>query len=314
MVALREQVKVQTTYGETLIRLAKENPRVVAIEADLMKASGSDRFRDACPERHFQVGIAEQNLVGFAAGLAAMGKIPFASTFSNFISQRSCDQVINAVAYNRFNVKLVGSYAGLTSEKNGGTHIGVEDIAIFRCIPNMTVLVPGDCIELAAAMKAASEYEGPVFIRMARGPLTTIFPEDHKVVIGQSKVMNEGSDVCLITTGITTWEGIQACETLSSKGIGVRHIHMGTVKPIDREAIVKAAREIGRIVTVENHSRLGGLGSAVAEIVCEECPVPVKRLGMDDVFGETAQLKYLLDRFGISARHIVEAIENIVKK
>ena len=308
-----EKIATKTTYGETLIRMGKANPRIVAVESDLMKASGSDMFEAEFPDRHFQVGIAEQNMVGFAAGLAAMGKIPFASTFSNFISQRACDQAINAVCYNKFNVKLCGTYAGLTSETNGGTHISVEDIAIFRCMPNMLVFVPGDCNEMASAMEVAAAYDGPVYIRIARGPMPTIFPENHQFVIGKSVPMSEGDDICLITTGITTWEGQLACEELKTRGVAVHHIHMPSIKPIDRDAIVDAARKTGRIVTVENHSRLGGLGSAVTEVVCDEHPVRVARLGLDDCFGETAKLDYLMNRFGTNAKHIVHTVETLLK-
>jgi len=312
---LGSRIATKDTYGQTLLRLGQENPRVVALEADLMKASGSTVFKNAFPERHFQVGIAEQNMVSIAAGMAAMGLIPFASTFACFLSQRACDQVINSVAYNKFNVKLCGSYAGLTSEKNGGTHISVEDLAIFRAMPNMVVLVPGDCVELSQAMEAAAAYDGPVYIRIARGNLTTIFSRDDAFTIGKARLLAEGSDVALVTTGITTWQGMKASQTLREKGIDVRHIHMPTIKPIDRDIIVRAADETGCIVTVENHSRIGGLGSAVAEVVCEECPVTVHRMGIDDMFGKTANLDYLMDFFGISAPHIVERVEqSLVRK
>lgn len=304
----------KNTYGETLVKLGRKDERIVVIEADLMKASGSELFMEEFPKRHFNVGIAEQNLVGVAAGFAAMGKIPFASSFSNFISQRSCDQAVNAVCYNKFNVKLCGTYAGLSSEKNGGTHISIEDIAIFRSMPNMTVIAPADCTELAAAMEASAEYDGPVYIRIARGPLNKIFSDDYRFIMGKAVMLQAGSDASLITTDITTWEGKLACEALKLKGIKVRHIHMPTIKPIDRDEILRAAHETGAIVTVENHSRLGGLGSAVTETVCDECPVPVIRLGIDDRFGETAKLDWLINRFGISAGHIIAAVEKILKR
>ena len=307
-----ELISVQKTYGETLVRLGQANPGVVVVEADLMKASGSKPFQQAFPQRHFQVGIAEQNLLGVAAGLAAMGKIPFASTFANFLSQRACDQAVVALAYNRFNVKACASYSGLTTEKNGATHISVEDVAIFRSMPNMIVIDPGDCVELASAMEAIAAYEGPVYLRMAHGPMATILPRDYRFVIGKSVVMEEGGDVSLITSGITTLEGLKACEVLRERGIKVRHIHMPTLKPIDREAIIRAACETGAILTVENHSRIGGLGSAVTEIVCEACPVPVVRLGINDAFGETATLQWLMDKFEIASEHIVSAVERIL--
>ncbi len=303
---------VRSVYAEALLKLGREDERIVVLEADLMRASGSGPFKEAFPARHFNVGVAEQNLVGVAAGFASMGKIPFASAFAGFLSQRACDQNVNAVCFNNLNVKLVGTYGGLTQEKNGGMHIGVEDLAIFRSMPNMTIVVPCDCIELASAMGAIARYNGPVYLRLARGPVKTILPNDHQLVIGKAVVLRDGMDVSLVTTGIATWEGKVACEALRARGISVRHIHMPTVKPIDRAEIVRAARETGLIVTVENHSRMGGLGSAVTEIVCEEYPVPVTRLGIDDRFGKTATLDWLINEYGISSDHVVSAVEKIL--
>jgi transketolase len=305
---------VGDTYGGTLLELGKKNEQIVAVEADLMKASGSGVFKEVFPERHFNVGIAEQNLVGVASGLARMGKIPFASAFAGFLSQRACDQDYNAIAFDKVNAKLVGTYGGLTQEKNGGMHIGVEDIAIFRCMPNMTVIVPGDCVELAGAVVAAAEYEGPVFLRIARGPLEQFLPDNYKFKIGKAVILEDGSDISLITTGITTWQGKLACKKLRTEGIGVRHIHMPTIKPIDRYEILRAARETGAIVTVENHSRLGGLGSSVTEVVCDQVPVPVTRLGLDDRFGQTASLDWLLNEYGISDGHIVSAVKETLSR
>jgi len=305
-------IDVRTTYGNTLVGLGETDERIVVLEADLMKASGSELFLKRFPDRHFQVGIAEQNLVGIASGLAAMGKIPFASTFSNFLSQRACDQVVNSVAFNIFNVKLCGTYAGLTQEKNGGTHIGVEDIAIMRVMPKMVVLAPADCTELAAAMQWAAFYEGPVYLRIPRGPLRTLFGDTYQFKVGKAVIMSEGTDATIVTSDITTWEGVQAREALESRGLHIRHLHMPTIKPIDREEILRAATETGAIVTVENHSRLGGLGSAVTEVVCDSCPTLVSRLGMNDRYGETARLGWLLDRHGISSAHIVKAVEEIL--
>ncbi|MDO8685871.1 MAG: transketolase C-terminal domain-containing protein, partial [Clostridiales bacterium] len=240
------------------------------------------------------------------------GKIPFTSTFANFISQRSCDQSFMA-AYNNFNVKLVGIYAGLSSAINGGTHMSVEDIAIYRSMPNTIVISPGDSNEFSKALETAAETYGPVYISIARGPMVTLLPEDYKFKISKSVVMEEGSDITLITTGITTYEGVQACRILKQKGISVRHIHMPVIKPIDKEEIIKSARETGIIVTVENHSRFGGLGSTVAETVCRECPVKVEILGLDDMFGETGKLEWLMDRFKISSKHICDTIIRLLK-
>jgi len=307
-------VSVKETFGQTLVELGEIDPRIVVLDADLMKVSGTHLFLEKYPERHFQIGIAESNMVGIAAGLAAMGKVPFLSTFANFAARRACDQAAMAVAYNRFNVKICGDYAGLTADVNGATHISVEDIAIYRSMPNMIVIVPGDCIELKQAIRVIAEYDGPVYLRKAKGPLYNIFPADYEFVIGKAVVIKQGFDVSLITTGITTWEGRKACEILKAQGINVRHIHMPTIKPIDKEEILRAAKETGAIITVENHSRLGGLGSAVTEVVCDEYPVPVVRLGINDSFGETATLEWLMDKFEINADHIVNNVKNVIKK
>ena len=299
---------VQQTYGKTLVELGRENPRIVVVDADLMKAAGSHLFAEAFPERHFQVGIAEQNLLGVAAGLASTGKIPFANSFSNFLSQRACDQAVHSVAYNRLNVKICGSYAGITQEKNGGTHMGIEELAIYRCMPHMVVVNPCDCVELSSAMRTIAAYDGPVYLRMPRGPLPRILPDDYHFEIGKAMVLHEGNDASLITSGITTWQGVQACNVLESRGLRVRHIHVPTIKPLDEDAILSAARETTFLVTAEDHSKLGGLGGAVAELVSAEHPTRVVRLGIDDRFGETATLDWLLDKFGISAARIAAAI------
>jgi transketolase len=240
-----------------------------------------------------------------------MGNIAFPATFSSFISQRGCDQAVNAVAYNKFNVKIIGTYGGLTSEKNGGTHIGVEDIAIFRSMPNMVVISPGDCVELKQVLFAAVSHEGPMFLRLPKGPLKTFHKPDYKFEIGKAVKLQDGNDVALITSDITTAEGIKASEILSDSGISVYHLHMPTIKPIDKEAILEAAERTKKIFTVENHSIYGGLGSAVAEVIAESgCAVKVIRLGIQDCFGETGTLDWLMKKFKIDSDAIVEAVKN----
>ena len=302
-----------STYGKTLVRMGEKNPNLVVVEADLMKASGSAPFKARFPERHMEVGIAEQDLLGFSTGLALAGKIPFASSFACFISQRACDQAVNAVAYNKANVKMVGSYAGLTSEKNGGTHISVLDLAIFRSIPRVQVFDPGDAYEFAAILEYALDCDGPVYIRSNKGKHGVFHPADCRFTVGKAEVLQEGKDVGLITTGISTLQGILACEELEKAGIHVRHVHMPTIKPLDREEIARTAELCGRIVTVENHSINGGLGSAVAEALCELRPAKLRRLGMQDCFGETATLGYLQHKYGIDSENIVAAIQTILK-
>jgi len=310
---LKESMKVKDILDGALIELGREDERICVVEADLQRATGSDGFEKEFPNRHMQVGIAEQDLIGTAAGLAAMGKIPFAATFSGFASQRCCDQAVNAVAYNNFNVKIIGTYAGLTSEKNGGTHIGVEDISIYRGIPRMTVLVPGDGVEMRQAVLAAAKHTGPVYMRIPRGPMAVYNEKSYKFEIGKAQKLQDGKDVALITTGITTPEGIKAIKELEKDGISVYHLHVPTIKPIDKDAIVEAAKKTGNIVTVENHSVLGGLGSAVTEVVCEHAPAKVVPLGMQDTFGETATLPYLMAKYGIDADAIVKGVKEAVK-
>ena len=294
------------TYGETLIRMGERRPQLVVVEADLAKATGSMPFREKYPHRFMEVGIAEQDLLGFASGLALAGKIPFVSSFAWCLSQRACDQAVNAVAYNRANVKLVGSYAGLTAEKNGGTHISVLDLSIFRSIPYFQVFDPGDAVEFAACLEYALEYEGPVYIRSNRGVHGVFHRPDYKFISGKAEVLREGEDLGLITTGITTEQGILASEELAKEGINVRHIHMPTIKPADVGEIARTAVLTDNIITAENHSIYGGLGSAVAEALCEKHPARLKRLGIPDRFGETAKLGFLLDRFGIDCKNIIK--------
>lgn len=301
------------TYGETVTALAAEDSRIVTVEADLMKASGSAPFKERFPERMFNVGIAEQDAMGFAAGLAAMGKIPFAAGFACFMAQRACDQAQNSVAYNRFNVKVIGTYAGLTSEKNGGTHISIDDLAIYRNMPNFEVYDPGDPNEFEAILRYAATHEGPVYIRSNKGKYPTFTPRGREFVPGRAEILSEGTDVGLITTGITTVEGINAAAELEKTGISVRHVHMPSIKPIDREAIAETARKTKILVTVENHTVNGGLGSAVAEVLCEEQPARLVRLGLQDHFGETAKLRYMMHKYGIDDEAIAETVRKLVK-
>ena len=309
-------VNVKDVYGDTLRELGEKYPELFVVEADLMKASGSQPFLETFPNRHINVGIAEQNLVGVAAGIAAVGGIPFASTMSNFMTQRAGDQLVIAAGYNRFNVKLVGSYAGLTQEKNGGTHISVLDLAIARAVPNLTVVVPGDCLELADVMRAIAVYDGPVYLRMPKLLPNDVLKPRQPFRIGEARVFGNGEDVTIAATGLTTSIALEAVGELAKAGIGARVLHMPTLKPTPTEAIVKCAKETKAIVTVENHSIHGGLGGLVAEVVTENVPVPVRRIGIPDAFGLTASLNFQLDHFGITvpaiataARVAVEAVQ-----
>lgn len=308
MMVLGEMRDTNTTYGETITALAGENQQIVAVEADLMKASGSVRFKENFPDRMFNVGIAEQDAMSFAAGMASMGKIPFVAGFACFMAQRACDQAQNSVAYNKFNVKVIGTYAGLTSEKNGGTHISIDDVAIYRNMPRFEVYDPGDANEFAAILRYAATHDGPVYIRSNKGKYPTFTPEGRKFIPGKAEILSDGTDVGLITTGITTVEGINATKELERLGISVQHIHMPSIKPIDRKAIVDAAQKTKFLITVENHTIYGGLGSAVAEVLCEEQPARLIRLGLQDHFGETAKLRYMMHKYGIDDETIVETV------
>lgn len=303
---------VKKTIADTLVAMAEKDSRIVRLEADLMAATGAGDFPTRFPDRLIQVGIAEQDLLGCAAGMAAMGKIPFAATFSSFVSQRACDQAVNAIGFNQYNVKIIGTYAGLSSEKNGGTHIGLQDLSIYRNIPYFSVFSPGDCNEMAQTLRHAAEIDGPVYISTPRGPMENVLPAEYRFD-GKGVTLSEGKDLALVTTGLATREGVAAVGMLRSEGISIRHIHLPGVKPMDREIIVAAARECGVIFTAENHSVQGGLGSAVAEVVCEGSPCRVVRLGLQDRFGVTACLGWLLDEYGISAERIAARIRDYVK-
>ncbi len=309
MIAIKEARDMNATYGATLVELGAVHKDLVVVEADLMKASGSAPFKAAYPERMFNVGIAEQDALSFSAGLASMGKKPFVSGFACFVSQRACDQAVNSIAYNDYDVKVVGTYAGLTSEKNGGTHISVCDVSIYRAIPRFTVIDPGDPVEYAAVLRYAASHSGPMYIRANKGKFPVFLPDDYVFSPEKSLILNEGNDVGLITSGITTAEGIKAAAVLGKKGIGVRHVHMPCIKPIDAQAIVETAKRVKFLVTVENHTVIGGLGSAVAEVLTEQYPARLVRLGLQDHFGETAKLTYMMQQYGIDADAIVKAVE-----
>ena len=305
---MREEFAVAEAYGRALVESAEENEDIVVLEADLMKATGTKVFQDRFPDRLFQVGVAEQNMTGIAAGLAAAGKIPFANTFAVFAAKRACDQVSISIAYPKLNVKIGGTYAGL-SNAYGATHQSVQDIAIMRAMPNMVVIAPADTIELSKAVREIAQYNGPVYLRMVRGAMPRIFADDHEFEIGKASILRDGTAATIISTGIMTSRAIEAADVLANEGIEVRLINMSTIKPIDEEAIVSAARDTGSIVTVENHSIIGGLGSAVCEVVCNHCPVPVTRVGIDDKFGLTGPFEWSVRHFGLDVPDIVKAVK-----
>jgi transketolase len=309
-----EMISTQETYGKTLVELGEKNKDIFALEADLMRCSGSKLFEDKYPDRHIQLGIAEQNLVGVAAGLAAMGRIPYASTFANFLTQRGCDQIVMSLAYNKFNVKLVGSYAGISSGSNGGTHIAVCDVAITRCIPNMKVMDPADCNEFRQAIIATSKDDSPTYIRQATGPLKTIFDDTYKFEIGKGYKFGNGKDITLVSAGITTSLAMDAMKELEKEKIKARLIHLPTLKPADSDLIIECARATGAILTIENHSILGGLGGLVSEIVSKNYPVIMDSIGLKDTWGLNAPLAYQLKYFGFTVENIIKKSKELIAK
>lgn len=300
-------------YGAALAELGKTNENIVAVDADLSGSTKTSVFKKEFPERFFNIGIAEQNLMGCSAGLAAAGKVPFASTFAVFACGRAYDQIRNTIGYGCLNVKIAATHAGLTVGEDGGSHQMLEDIALMRAIPGMTVLVPADGEETRQAVIAASEYEGPVYIRLGRPKVPMIFDESYKFEIGKAKLIEEGKDVSIIATGIMLGEALKAREELLKEGIKASVLNISTIKPLDTEAIIKEAQKSGIIITCEEHNINGGLGSAVAETLVENCPVRMKRIGVNDVFGRSGKPDELLEEYGLTAKHIVEEAMKLIK-
>lgn len=311
---MQKKIATREAYGEALLQLGRENPDVVALDADLAKSTKSFDFGKVFPERFFDMGVAEQNMIGTAAGLAAAGKIPFCSSFAVFASGRAFEQVRNSVAYSALNVKIGASHAGITVGEDGGSHQSVEDIALMRVLPNMTVFVPADAVETAGAVRAAADIDGPVYIRLGRAGVPVLHGAEFQFEPGKAVVLREGVDVTIIACGIMVTAALQAAEQLAEKGVkaGVMNIH--TIKPLDVEAIVKAAKDTGALVTAEEHSIIGGLGGAVAEVLAENCPVPMKRIGIMDKFGASGAPAELLEKYGLTPEAIVQAAEEVIKR
>ena len=300
-----EMIMPRMAFGEALVELGERNPDVVVFDSDVCTSTQTSRFRQAYPDRFFQMGIAEQNMVGAAAGMSTLGFVPWVSTFAVFLAKRAVDQVRVSVAYPKLNVKLNGSYGGIPTGKAGATHQSVEDIAVMRCMPNMVVIAPADGRETMQAVHAANEIDGPVYLRTVRCGVPVIFDDKHTFEIGRSYTLHEGSALTIIATGMMTPKALEAARELDKEGVGVRMIHMPTIKPIDVEAIVKASDETHRIITVENHSQMGGLGGAVAEVLTEHAPCRLTRLGFPDVFGESGDNEAVFSKLGINTECIV---------
>jgi len=309
-----ESIATRDAYGQTLLRLGREDSRIVALDADLSGSTKTSLFAKEFPDRFFNAGIAEANMIGMAAGLAAGGMIPFASTFAVFASGRAFEQIRQSVAYPRLNVKIVATHGGITVGEDGGSHQSVEDLAIMRAIPNMTVLCPADGPETEAAIEAVAAYDGPVYVRLGRSKVPVVFKGRGTFSIGKGTVLREGTDMTFMTTGLMTAQALQAAAILQEERISARVVHLGTIKPLDVDLVLKCARETGAVVTAEEHSVLGGLGGAVCETLAEGHPVPVERVGMRDVFGQSGGADELLTYYGLTPAHLVEAAERVLKR
>ena len=300
-------------YGETLKELGAQIPEIVVLDADLSASTKTAVFAKAFPDRFFDTGIAEGNMTSVAAGLAASGKIPFASTFAVFGAGRAYEQIRNSICYPNLNVKVAVTHAGLTVGEDGATHQMLEDIALMRALPNMTVVVPADAAETAQVIRWAASYQGPVYIRMGRAKVEDVISPDAEFVPGKSTTLADGSDVTIMACGIMTQQALQAAKMLAEKGISARVINMSSIKPIDEAAIVKAAKETGAIVTCEEHTVMGGLGSAVAEVVVRHCPVPMAMVGTEDVFGQSGKASEVLKVYGLTPEHIALEAKKLVE-
>lgn len=293
-------------YGKALVELGEKDEKVIVLDADLAAATKTGAFKKAFPERFFDTGIAESNMMGIAAGLATTGYTVFASSFAMFAAGRAFEQVRNTIGYPHLNVKIGATHAGISVGEDGASHQCCEDIALMRTIPGMVIINPADDIEARAAVLAAAKYEGPVYMRFGRLAVPRIFDENYKFEIGKAVTLKEGTDVTVIATGLLVAEAVEAAKILETEGISVNLINMATIKPLDKEAVIAAAKKTGCIVTAEEHNIIGGLGSAVSEAVCEEYPVPVVKLGVEDTFGKSGPAVELLHLFGLDAEHIVE--------
>ena len=308
------KVATRDAYGKALVELGEKNPNVLVLDADLAAATKTGAFKKAFPERFFDTGIAESNMMGVAAGLATTGYTVFASSFAMFSAGRAFEQVRNTIGYPHLNVKIGATHAGISVGEDGASHQCCEDIALMRSIPGMVIINPADDIEARAAVLAAAELDGPVYMRFGRLAVPRIFDEDYKFEIGKAVTLKEGTDVTIIATGLMVNEAIEAAKELEAEGISVELINMHTIKPLDKAAVVAAAKKTGCIVTAEEHNVIGGLGDAVCDAVCAECPVPVVKVGVEDTFGKSGPAVDLLHIFGLDAANIVEKAKIAISK
>lgn len=312
--AEKKMVATREGYGEALLELGAENPNVVVLDADLAAATKTAVFKKAYPERFFDCGIAEANMIGIAAGLAASGKVPFASSFAMFAAGRAYEQVRNSVGYPHLNVKIGATHAGITVGEDGASHQCNEDIALMRTIPGMVVMCPADTIEAREVTKAAAAYDGPVYLRFGRAVCPVINDKpDYHFEIGKGTILREGTDLTIVATGICVGSSLEAAEKLAEEGISAEVINICTIKPLDEELIIQSAKKTGKVITAEEHSVIGGLGSAVCDALCKSYPVPVLKIGVQDVFGESGSAAALVEKFKLDGKGIYEQIKDYLK-
>ena len=308
-----KKIATRDSYGKALAALGEEHPDLVVLDADLAGATKTATFQKAFPDRHFDCGIAEANMICVAAGLSTTGLVPFASSFAMFAAGRAFEQVRNSVGYPHLNVKIGATHGGLSVGEDGASHQCCEDFALMRSIPGMVVMSPADDVEARAMVKAAYEYVGPVYMRFGRAAVPVIHEEDYKFEIGKGEVLQDGKDVAIIANGLMVAEALEAAETLKAEGIEAMVINMATIKPLDNELVLSAAKKCGKVITCEEHSVIGGLGEAVCSLLSENLPTPVKRIGVEDTFGRSGTAKEVLDAYGLNAAHIVSAAEAFCK-
>jgi transketolase len=309
-----EEIAPREIYGKTLVELGRENPDIVVLDADLSPSTMTQYFKKEFPERFFEVGIAEQNMIGIAAGLAATGKIPFASTFAVFAPGRCFDQIRVSVAQARLNVKIVPTHSGLTVGEDGASHQALEDLALICSLPGFTVIVPADAIETAQAIRAVAALRGPCYVRLVRGKLPLVYDSSYCFEIGKAATMRPGNDVTIIAIGVMVAPALEAAAELAKEGIDGRVLNMSTIKPIDEAAIVKAAEETGAIVTAEEHQEHGGLGSMVARVAARHRPVPMEFVAIKDKFGTSGKPAELLAKYGLTSKDIIGAVHEVIKR
>lgn len=310
----KETKSIRSAFGKTLEELGQTNPNIVVMDADLACSTQTQIFAKAFPERFFNCGIAEQDMIATAAGLASAGKIPFVASFAMFVTGRTYDQIRNSVCYPEFNVKIVGTHGGVTVGEDGASHQALEDVSLMRGIPNMSVIVPADCRECEQVIKFAAENYGPMYIRIPRTNVCDIFEDDYEFDFCKAKLVEDGCEATVITNGETLAEVLEAVEALKKEGYSIQVIHAPVVKPLDDVTILQNVKKTKFVITVENHSIVGGLGSAVCELLAEYCPLPVKRLGIKDTFGQSGKWDFLLDYYGLSADKLAKSIKKELDK